>query len=126
MPEPQIIQYVTDVPVPSLLPGSLITQPTSPQTPPNRNTNQHENTSRNTQTQQQSTLNRSTITDIEGNCNCGIISGYKYEFDIIYKKTEQSRNPNTNQVRRDWLYLQLVGNIISKDVITDRVLIYLK
>lgn len=58
-------------------------------------------------------------------CNCGVLTPHRYEFTVVYNKTEQARNQNTNQIRRDWLYLQVVGNI-PDDAAKDRILIYLK
>lgn len=65
------------------------------------------------------------ISKTDSNCNCGVFAGYRYEFNVIYDKTEQAKNPNTGQIRRDWLYLQLLGNITNAAK-KDRMLIYLK
>jgi hypothetical protein len=57
-----------------------------------------------------------------GNCDCGFVADTTYEFEVKYRKDEQARNSTTNQKRRDWLYLEMVGNFDDKKSI----LIYTK
>jgi hypothetical protein len=119
-----IQQFNVDSPDPVVLPDDVSLTNIAQKAPPNRNSVSHTNTSRNNiSTQKTSTQNTNNV---KSNCNCGIYTGYRYEFSIVYKKTEQAKNPNTNQIRRDWLYIQLIGNINSNNVKSDRFLIYLK
>jgi hypothetical protein len=57
-----------------------------------------------------------------GNCDCGFVADTTYEFEVKYRKDEQARDTATNQKRRDWLYLEMVGNFDDKKSI----LIYTK
>ena len=116
--------FNVDSPDPVVLPEDIALTAVSSKTPQPRNSEQHTATSRNNIARSSSQFNNTS--NVKSNCNCGIYTGYKYEISVVYKKTEQAKNPNTNQIRRDWLYVQFVGNIKSNDVKTDRFLIYLK
>lgn len=122
-----IREYEVDMPNPVILPDDADLSPVAAQIPNSRNATPHTQTTRNNiQTTQTPAQQQRNSSQTSGKCNCGINTGYKYEFGIVYKKTQQAKNPNTNQIRRDWLYIQLIGNIESDSVQNDRFLIYLK
>lgn len=55
-------------------------------------------------------------------CDCGFVANTSYEFEVKYRKNEQAIDPTTKQKRRDWLYLEFIGNFDNKK----SVLIYIK
>jgi hypothetical protein len=119
--------FNVDTPDPVVLPDTTEQSDIPPQTPPQRQSIPHAPTTRNTvQTTQTPAQQQRSAYQASSTCNCGLNTGFKYEFEVIYKKTQQAKNPNSNEIRRDWLYLQLIGNINSDSTQQDRFLIYLK
>lgn len=125
--QPQQTKFNVDTPDPVLLPEDFNLVDTPPRVPNQRQAIPHTTTTRNTlQTAQTPAQQQRSNSRTSSNCNCGVNTGFRYEFDIIYKKTQQAKNPNTNEIRRDWLYVQLIGNLDSQSNQQDRFIIYLK
>lgn len=123
--------FYTDSPNPTILPQNAVIYFGNELIPKNITTNrniiQHQKTNRNFVSQpqtpaveQRTNVQNSTI------CNCGVNTGHKYEFTVTYKKSDLLKNQNTGDIRRDWLYVQLIGNFDENSIKTDRFLIYLK
>lgn len=70
----------------------------------------------------QASRTRETAKSNVGNCDCGFVAGTTYEFEVKYKKDQQAKDKKTGERRRDWLYLEIIGNFDEKKSI----LIYLK
>lgn len=120
--------FNTDSPVPSIIPENVpIGKPKKSDTPESRQVVQHTETSQNkTETATIPAKEQRQSAQVSTTCNCGVHTGHVYDFEIVYKKTKQAKNPITGDIRRDWLYIQLQGNLDGNAVSTDRFLIYLK
>lgn len=117
-----------DTPVPFILPNYKNQSVTKvPALPTQRNSVQHGQTSPNIppfapKTETQNSLKKASVSE----CNCGVNTGNVYTFSIKYNKNESIVNKNTNQKRRDWLYIEFRGNIDTSSVKNNKLLIYFK
>lgn len=123
--------FNTDSPNPTILPPNAAIYFGNELIPKNiaanRSVIQHQKTNRNFVSQTRTPASEQRVSAQSSTaCNCGINTGHKYSFEVTYKKSDLLKNPNTNEIRRDWLYIQLIGNFDENSVKTDRFLIYLK
>ncbi len=118
-----------DIPLPYVIPpNSSNVEVKPPRLPQTRQSVPHTptNTTNVPSRPQSPEVNQITNNKTTANCNCGVSTGDSYSFKVRYKKIDSVVNTNTNQKRRDWLYLELKGNIDTNVVKTSKILIYLK